>query len=445
MQNLQLITWAVLCLATSLLYASSAIYGYGLSGRNFPPFGCLQTDFMAKEIQLSLLIYITWTNLSSRDVLRGLRQSKRLPLSDILLRDGTIYFLVMFILNVLHLTFSATALVSGIKGSYITVFTSPITAILVSRFLLELQEAGQRIVRVDSDDPLHISMNPYDDTPSFIRSLGAVIDPTLPRDGDRLSGAPKELRWISSPIVAAWYDSDPDPDAFWQCVCWKNGIGLITQLDKPDSDTCWRDIAIGCIESDGHCLRPGCGRTLLLINSRSMRSGYIVSDPITNWDRVPRLALHPVLQGITFEGVPWIQDVLRDARLSTTTREEKQYAFRNTIHLGCHLLAYRSFASFPPVKRLNLSPPKGLKLAREVVENSFGVTVYDILRVLHDSLDIPLDMEEFEQHRWDYTHNCPPGMHNDTLKTLRDLLSFKPIREIVQERKTDRAVLRFCF
>ena len=37
-----------------------------------------------------LLIYITWTKLSSRDVLKGIRTSKRLSLSDIFLRDGTL-------------------------------------------------------------------------------------------------------------------------------------------------------------------------------------------------------------------------------------------------------------------------------------------------------------------------------------------------------------------
>ena len=35
-------------------------------------------------------------------------------------------------------------------------------------------------MRVDPDDPLHSSRDPYDDTPSFIRSLGAAIDPDLP-------------------------------------------------------------------------------------------------------------------------------------------------------------------------------------------------------------------------------------------------------------------------
>ena len=55
-----------------------------------------------------------------------------------------------------------------------------ITAILVSRFLLALQEANRAVVRVNPDDPLHSSRDPYDSMPSFISSLGAFINPDLP-------------------------------------------------------------------------------------------------------------------------------------------------------------------------------------------------------------------------------------------------------------------------
>lgn len=51
-----------------------------------------------------------------------------------------------------------------------------LTAILVSRFLIDLQEANHAVVRVDADDPLHSSRDPYD-VPSFISSLGAIINP----------------------------------------------------------------------------------------------------------------------------------------------------------------------------------------------------------------------------------------------------------------------------
>ncbi|KAI0704196.1 hypothetical protein C8T65DRAFT_830827 [Cerioporus squamosus] len=133
-----------------------------------------------------LLIYITWTKLSSWAALRDMRSSKRLSLSDILFHGGTIYFIVLFALNVLHLTFTATAVAGdGSDGdSVITYFTAPITAILISRFLLALQEASQAVVRIDRDDPLHSSRNPWDSTPSFISSLGGFINPDLSARSD---------------------------------------------------------------------------------------------------------------------------------------------------------------------------------------------------------------------------------------------------------------------
>ncbi|TFK84742.1 hypothetical protein K466DRAFT_601756 [Polyporus arcularius HHB13444] len=137
-----------------------------------------------------LLIYVTWTKLSSRGAMTTIRQSKRLSLSDILLRDGTIYFVVLFMLNLLHLVFSVTAVIADSGGSYLSVFTSPVTAILISRFLLELQEANQTVVRLDPDDPLHSSRHPFGDlyTPSFIASLGAFIPPDRPALSDSDSG-----------------------------------------------------------------------------------------------------------------------------------------------------------------------------------------------------------------------------------------------------------------
>ncbi|KAI0694584.1 hypothetical protein C8T65DRAFT_666650 [Cerioporus squamosus] len=87
----------------------------------------------------------------------------------------------MSIMNTIHLSFSVTAIEVEVNGaSYVGLFSAPITAILVSRFLLELQEVNQTVVRLDRDDPLHTSRNPYDDTPSFISSLGAFINPDLP-------------------------------------------------------------------------------------------------------------------------------------------------------------------------------------------------------------------------------------------------------------------------
>ncbi|KAI0696371.1 hypothetical protein C8T65DRAFT_743581 [Cerioporus squamosus] len=128
-----------------------------------------------------LLIYITWTKLNGWNTLRGLdiRQSKRISLMDVLFRGGIIYFAVLFVLNVLHLVLTATAIAaSGNEGdtSVVSIFTSPITAIIISRFLLELHEADQTAIKLDPDNALHMSR---DSTPSFVSSLGGFVNPAL--------------------------------------------------------------------------------------------------------------------------------------------------------------------------------------------------------------------------------------------------------------------------
>ncbi|KAI0738537.1 hypothetical protein C8Q80DRAFT_1291364 [Daedaleopsis nitida] len=83
---------------------------------------------------------------------------------------------VLLVLNVLHLTFSLQVTFGSSDGfgSNIVYFTEPCTAVLVSWFLLHLQEAGSRTVRVDTGDPLH--MESRVSTPSFVdgRVLGSI-------------------------------------------------------------------------------------------------------------------------------------------------------------------------------------------------------------------------------------------------------------------------------
>ncbi|TFK83881.1 hypothetical protein K466DRAFT_602495 [Polyporus arcularius HHB13444] len=205
-------------------------YGYQVSGVNSPPLGCVYEDNTTVALDLKfvsfnlikcigsdsvqgdrtvviiarvpliaadiLLIYITWTMLKGRAALTHFQQSKRLTLSDVLFRGGVIYFVILFILNVLHLVLTAAPVaIDNGYGSFVTAFTAPyvshfngniITAILTSRFLLALQEANQTVVRLDPDDPLHSSRNPWDSgTPSFISSLGGFVNPArLARSDD---------------------------------------------------------------------------------------------------------------------------------------------------------------------------------------------------------------------------------------------------------------------
>ncbi|KAI0698294.1 hypothetical protein C8T65DRAFT_832232 [Cerioporus squamosus] len=155
-----------------------------------------------------LLIYITWRASSIQGALADLRRSKRLTLSDVLFRDGTIYFIVLFILNVLHLVLTVTALADVVEGaSFVPGFIAPLTAILISRFLLDLQEANQTVVRLDPDDPLHSLENPWDDTPSFISSLGGFINP------ERTEPVDDELDLHVIPSSESAEASQPEPSS----------------------------------------------------------------------------------------------------------------------------------------------------------------------------------------------------------------------------------------
>ncbi|KAI0794719.1 hypothetical protein C8Q74DRAFT_1407218 [Fomes fomentarius] len=109
----------------------------------------------------------------------NIHKDKRQLLGTILVQNGmigTIYFIVLLCLNVCHLSFSLANIfifTDGSPISYISTFTKPITTILVSHFLLDLQEAYQRTVRVDSDDVLNLGSN--SSTPSFVdRVTGSI-------------------------------------------------------------------------------------------------------------------------------------------------------------------------------------------------------------------------------------------------------------------------------
>ncbi|KAI1791888.1 hypothetical protein LXA43DRAFT_972873 [Ganoderma leucocontextum] len=99
-----------------------------------------------------LLVIITWTRLFKQRKL-GLRGGPReFTLTDVLLRDGTVYFLIMLLLNCLHIAFTVVSIfiVSSLQHlSSISIFVTPLTAILVSRFMIHLQAADRQSPRHD--------------------------------------------------------------------------------------------------------------------------------------------------------------------------------------------------------------------------------------------------------------------------------------------------------
>ncbi|KAI1791820.1 hypothetical protein LXA43DRAFT_378599 [Ganoderma leucocontextum] len=74
-------------------------------------------------------------------------------LAGVLLCDGFIYFLILVIIDSLHMIItllSISQLIVEDNVSYFTLFTLPLSAILVSRFMLHLQSANCRVTDVAS-------------------------------------------------------------------------------------------------------------------------------------------------------------------------------------------------------------------------------------------------------------------------------------------------------
>ncbi|KAI0638277.1 hypothetical protein C8Q77DRAFT_1242693 [Trametes polyzona] len=118
---------------------------------NFPyPIGCTWTPAMSPHMYNSfsiavrtcniitdlLVLVITWWK--TYGIRRAVANAKlKVSLSTLILRDGTIYFLisVLLVMNVLHI-----ALTVSLRFTWIIALEAPLTTILVSRFLLNLRE-----------------------------------------------------------------------------------------------------------------------------------------------------------------------------------------------------------------------------------------------------------------------------------------------------------------
>ncbi|KAI0758143.1 hypothetical protein C8Q74DRAFT_302184 [Fomes fomentarius] len=121
---------------------------------------------------------ITWraTYRTSREAAEVLHQKS--TLSKVLLRDGAMYFIVLSIMNTLHLSLTLNAIFAvnnlGSNGSFIELLIEPLSTIIISRFLIDLQAANNEMMhqhsQVSSIGSLH-----------FMGSLAS----SLPAPGER--------------------------------------------------------------------------------------------------------------------------------------------------------------------------------------------------------------------------------------------------------------------
>ncbi|RPD54830.1 hypothetical protein L226DRAFT_616508 [Lentinus tigrinus ALCF2SS1-7] len=160
-------------------------YHEDISGIVIPGFGCGQSHSVTLSELLIvtafsrggsiiadfLLVVATWRNLKT-----GVTYGNRASLASIMLWNGSLYFIILFILNTLHLSFTLASILGPQSGTTTAQFTIPLTDVLVCRFLLDLQEASRQDVRFDVDDVQESSFSGSTGVRSviFARVLGSI-------------------------------------------------------------------------------------------------------------------------------------------------------------------------------------------------------------------------------------------------------------------------------
>nr|VWO96140.1 Cytochrome P450 monooxygenase CYP52X1 [Ganoderma boninense] len=144
------------------------------------------TNRISTILAETLLIAITWRQFRHEGSGLKINRSEALKtkgLAWVMLCDGLIYFIVLLFLNITNLVLTELAESAAVNGnvSLLARFASPLSSLLVSHFLLDLQDAHQRkAVGLDTDDPLYTLQSCNIRSAYFVPtlgSLGAVIEP----------------------------------------------------------------------------------------------------------------------------------------------------------------------------------------------------------------------------------------------------------------------------
>ncbi|TBU37926.1 hypothetical protein BD309DRAFT_1023245 [Dichomitus squalens] len=128
-----------------------------------------------------VVLYVTWYRTYATAKL-SLREGGpgRKTFASIILLDGTVYFMTLLILNILHLSFTLTGVAARpfFVTSVVALLEEPLTSILTSRFLINLQKAERKLD--DSSESVSLGEVAFQpqmsrNTSRFIGSLEAQL------------------------------------------------------------------------------------------------------------------------------------------------------------------------------------------------------------------------------------------------------------------------------
>ncbi|KAI1790134.1 hypothetical protein LXA43DRAFT_891607 [Ganoderma leucocontextum] len=169
-------------------------YTFSAIGLVIPIIGCMEADLTPVDLytrylyslagDVLLLVVTYWTSPQRGNILGWLKNGGK-TLSSVMLYNGLIYFVALTVLDTLHLVFSVLAIEDLGGTSIIGILRDPMASVLVSRFLLDLQDAHRRSVMLDSRRPVSTVCSVEERTLSFARMTGplsATIDDDMDDD-----------------------------------------------------------------------------------------------------------------------------------------------------------------------------------------------------------------------------------------------------------------------
>ncbi|PIL30350.1 hypothetical protein GSI_07535 [Ganoderma sinense ZZ0214-1] len=150
------------------------VWGCGQDVAESPALSTSRTSLIASDL---VVIVVTWlATYKTTRLARVAGHKSRMTLSVLLLRDGMIYFIVLLAMNVMHLAFSTSSVLINVGNgnvSDIIQVIEPINAILVWRFMLNLQETRWR---TEEDLTTIVGSQQHTSTLFFDRVIGSIGD-----------------------------------------------------------------------------------------------------------------------------------------------------------------------------------------------------------------------------------------------------------------------------
>ncbi|KAH9848930.1 hypothetical protein C2E23DRAFT_842165 [Lenzites betulinus] len=184
------------------------------------PVQCLYIDQFPTDVYIPVLLFTRISAILGDAIVivviwcttfRGWRAAvaanMKVSLAQMIIRDGSIYFVVLLTLNVLHIISAITTVFSG----SIAYFEEPLIAIIISRVMLNLRGVDQEIHNAQDGDAN------FSELEFNLRSLGGVAEAVQFGDGQLPVDGMEQVRdRAGSSTPSCTPDEGSDTPAVWE-------------------------------------------------------------------------------------------------------------------------------------------------------------------------------------------------------------------------------------